>query len=161
MRTGWLPGNVRFACPYRKSRSPGFAPGFAIIASSHVQSHFSAAGHVFLRLPIPSRSPDRDPGPPSSACRAAPFGTKAPQTVSSRPDAVGLALTGVQRLAVGTRYREARDSDRLASQGVPLVLDVERTSRKGGKTDRVTRDQALDPVHEPRESVVGRTTDPR
>src|ERR1700716_3058852 len=157
MQSPWSTTN----CPYRKSRAPDSAPGFAIIPSSHVQSHLSAAGHAFLCLPIPSRSPDRDPGPPSSACRVAPFGTKAPQTVPSRPDAVGLVLTGVERLAVGTRHRQARHSDRLASQGVPLVLDVERTPRKGGKTDRVTRDQALDPVHEPRESVVGRTTDPR
>jgi hypothetical protein len=70
---------------------------------------------------------------------------------------VGLALAGVERLAVGTCHRQARDGDRLASQGFPTVLDVERTSRKGRKTDRVTRDQALDPAPGSRESVVGST----
>src|SRR6266446_184352 len=34
-----------------------------------------------------------------------------------------------------------RKTVRLASQRVPIVLDVERTSRKGGKTDRVTRNE--------------------
>jgi hypothetical protein len=115
---------------------------FAIIPSSHVQSHFGAPGHGVLRLPIPSRSPDRDPGPPSSAWRAAPVGTKAPRTDASRPDTVGLALAGVGRLTADSRHRQARDGNRLASQGVPTVLDVERASRKGGKTDRGTRDQA-------------------
>src|SRR5229473_890702 len=101
------------------SLGPRIRSRFCDNPSSHVQSHFSAAGHAFLRLPIPSRSPDRDPGPPSSACGVAPFGTKAPQTVPSRPDAVGLVLTGVERLTVSTRHRQARDSYRLASQGVP------------------------------------------
>ena len=49
---------------------------------------------------------------------------------------MGMARTIVERLAIGIAYREARDRHRLASQGIPTVLEVEE-SPSGRTTVRV------------------------
>jgi len=49
---------------------------------------------------------------------------------------MGMALTIVERLAIGIAHREARNRHRLASQGIPTVLEVEE-SPSGRPTRRV------------------------
>src|SRR6185503_486975 len=45
-----------------------------------------------------------------------------------------MAVGRVERLANGTRHREARDRRHLASPGISPVLDVEESSAHGGPT---------------------------
>ncbi len=40
---------------------------------------------------------------------------------------MGMALTIVERLAIGIAHSEARDRHRLASKGIPTVLEVEES----------------------------------
>jgi hypothetical protein len=49
---------------------------------------------------------------------------------------MGMALTILERLAIGIAHRQARDCHRLASQGIPTVLEVEE-SPSGRTTLRV------------------------
>ena len=54
----------------------------------------------------------------------------------SGPVALGLAVRCVERLANGTRHREARDGRRLASPRISRVLDVEESSTHGATAGR-------------------------
>jgi hypothetical protein len=68
----------------------------------------------------------RNPRAPTPAHRRP---SKAPPTTSfdfGRPDAVGVALTGLAILAVGTSRRQARDSRRVAPTRLSPVLDLEK-----------------------------------
>ena len=40
---------------------------------------------------------------------------------------MGMARTILERLAIGIGHRQARDCHRLASQGIPTVLEVEES----------------------------------
>jgi hypothetical protein len=43
-----------------------------------------------------------------------------------RPSVLGLVVSSVEGLAFGNESCEARDGDRLESQGIPAVLDMEK-----------------------------------
>jgi hypothetical protein len=56
---------------------------------------------------------------------------------------MGMALTIVERLAIGIAHREARDDHRLALQGIPTVLEAEE-SPSGRTTLRVAGNHRSD-----------------
>src|SRR6185503_1420894 len=68
-----------------------------------------------------------EPRAPASTAGVAtePTSTAAPS--ESGPVALGVAVTRVGWLANGRRNREARDRRRLASSGLPLILDMEES----------------------------------
>ena len=73
---------------------------------------------------------------------------------------LGVAVTRVERLANGTRHREARDRRRLASDGLSAVLGLEESSAHGPAA-RPSRCARADSEGGARESALGRATDPR
>jgi len=56
---------------------------------------------------------------------------------------MGMARTILERLAIGIGHRQARDCHRLASQGIPTVLEVEE-SPSGRTTLRVAASHRTD-----------------
>jgi len=56
---------------------------------------------------------------------------------------MGMAQTILERLAIGIGHRQARDCHRLASQGIPTVLEVEE-SHFGRTTLRVAGSHRTD-----------------
>jgi len=76
-----------------------------------------------LASPPPGRRPQEVSAPPASSKL---WG----------PTALGWAIAHLVAMALGVAYREARDRHRLASQGIPTVLEVEE-SPSGRTTLRV------------------------
>ena len=73
---------------------------------------------------------------------------------------MGMARTILERLAIGIGHRQARDGHRLASQGIPTVLEVEELP-SGRTTLRVAGSHRTASEDELGESSLGRTTDSR
>ena len=65
---------------------------------------------------------------------AAALRRKARQVDSAGPSLMGLAVPHLERLALGVGHRSARDGDRLASQRIWSVLDMEDSAGPAGKT---------------------------
>src|ERR1700674_2403041 len=78
-----------------------------------------------------------------------------------RPSVLGFPLAGLVRLALGAGHLQARDGDRLASQGISPFLDLEDPAWPGGSARRLPRGPRSDPQDEPRERALGRTPYPR
>ena len=47
--------------------------------------------------------------------------------------ALDLALSLLVELALGVAHRQARNGNRLASPGIPLVWEMEESARRAGK----------------------------
>ena len=65
------------------------------------------------------------------------------------------------RLAIRAGYRQTRDGHRLASQRLPVVLDLEGSARKNWKARRLARSPGPDPYHEPCQPNLGCAANPR
>ena len=74
---------------------------------------------------------------------------------------MGDSLPYLGRLAVGTSHRQTGNSDCLASQGIPVVLDLEGSPWQGGTTGCYTGGPRSDPPVEPGEPALGRAPHPR
>ena len=70
----------------------------------------------------------RDPRATPSTAGAATIPTATAASCESRPVALGLAVSSVERLANGSRHRETGDGHRVASPRRPVVLDVEESA---------------------------------
>jgi hypothetical protein len=68
----------------------------------------------------------------------------------------GLAVRGVERLAVCSNHRQAEHCHCLAPQELQSVLDLESPSRPTGAANGVERNPPIDSDDEPRESALGR-----
>jgi hypothetical protein len=64
---------------------------------------------------------------------------KPAQTSSFQPIPLDLALTPLVPVALGSRYHQTRDGHRLASQGLPPVLDLEMPARSLGEAKDLKR----------------------
>src|SRR6202165_1353397 len=78
-----------------------------------------------------------------------------------RPSVLGFPLAGLVRLALGAGHLQARDGDRLASQGISPFLDLEDPAWPGGSARRLPRGPRSDSQDEPRERALGGTPYPR
>jgi hypothetical protein len=83
------------------------------------------------------------------------------QVDSSGPPRVGLAVPGVERLALDAGHRQARNSPCLASCWLPLFLDLEGPAWPTGTTRRFARGSRSNPQDVPGESELGCTPHPR
>jgi hypothetical protein len=82
---------------------------------------------------------------------------QAPQADQSGPRILSPALAFVARLAERLDPREARDRDRLASQGLQALLELEEPKPRRKATDRC-RDPDAHPSNRQREPDVGRAS---
>ena len=73
---------------------------------------------------------------------------------------MGLAVPLLVAMALGAAYREARNSCRLATQGIALLLEMEKQKSRTRKTNHQFRDSGTDPQEEFGESALGSTADP-
>jgi hypothetical protein len=67
-----------------------------------------------------------------------------------RPTLMGVAVRGLDRLAVFLGHRQTGNRHWLAPQGLPAVLDVESSSRPTRAPTGVERDPPTDSEDEPR-----------
>src|SRR5712691_2477486 len=74
---------------------------------------------------------------------------------SRRPSVVGVPLPGLGPLAFGAGHRQARGGDRLASQGISSLLDLEDPAWPGGSARHFLRGPRSDPQDEPRKPAMG------
>ena len=82
---------------------------------------------------------------------------KRPKLTVGRSTPLGVAVRGLERLAICPGHRQAGNRHCLAPQGLPSVLDLEgpaRPARPAGGPEGRSR---TDPQDEPRESALGRT----
>src|ERR1700693_628813 len=114
-----------------------------------------------LRLPFASCSPGRECG------LAAPdrcFATLRQETAKvdhGGPSLLGVVVSILGRLAVCVDHRQTRDGHRLASERLPVVLDLEGPARKNRKARRLARSSGPDPYHEPCQPTLGCAAHPR
>jgi hypothetical protein len=83
------------------------------------------------QLQIASRAPIGEPVTPASAWHS-PALSQAPQTDCPGPAPVGMAVRGLERLAVCSGHRQTRDRHRLTPQWRSSVLDLEGPPRSIG-----------------------------
>src|SRR5258707_15764529 len=74
---------------------------------------------------------------------------------------MGVAVRGLDRLAIFLGHRQTGNRHWLAPQGLPAVLDMESSSRPTRTPTGVERDPPIDSEDEPRESALGRAPHPR
>jgi putative transposase len=74
---------------------------------------------------------------------------------------LGLALPLLVELALGAAHREAPNGDRLAPNGIPLVLEMEESARRSGKADDRLGSSETDPKDKFGEPALGSTAYPR
>jgi hypothetical protein len=74
---------------------------------------------------------------------------------------VGLVGGGLDGLATEFHPSPAGDGDRLASQGLPALLDVEDSAGEAGATGGPGGRPIFDSYDEPRQPAVGRAADSR
>src|SRR5260370_14896990 len=90
----------------------------------------------FLSAEIASRSPTGESGSsPSARCPPA-LRPQAAEAGRRRPILLGLAVQGLERLAIGAGDRETGNRDCLASQRFAIVLDLESSKRTTWTTAR-------------------------
>jgi putative transposase len=77
-----------------------------------------------------------------------------------RPDAVGVALASLARVAVGSAHRKPGDRRRVAPTRLSPLLDLEK-SPPYGTTERASRRSRADPRAVERESALGCASNPR
>lgn len=86
---------------------------------------------------------------------------QAAETEASGSTPLGLALYRVAGLEIRGIHHEGVHSSRMASQGIPLVLDVEDPAWEAGAAGGSERRAGTDSHHEPGQSPLGRSTDLR
>ena len=81
----------------------------------------------FASIPgsVASLASPRDHRAPTPAGRRESIASLTASIDGRRPDAVGVALARVARLAVGRSHHQAGDPGRMASERISMVLDVE------------------------------------
>src|SRR5207249_4307577 len=96
--------------------------------------------------PVTCRAAPRGPRTPASTAGVATVPTSTAAPSESGPVALGVAVTRMGRLANGRRDREARDRRRLASPGLPRILDMEKspTPRATARRPRYPRPDSDD-----------------
>src|SRR5260370_23270927 len=131
------------AVPTKKSvhiEIVAFTESRPVAFPNHVHSTLLSA----RLFPSPRRSASRDSCSTPSALGLAAF-----EPSSQAPSPVGLALTFVERLAIGTAHCQAGDRCRLASQGFSPLLDMEESALRRS-SNSVSRSSESDPSNEPR-----------
>ena len=110
--------------------------------------------------PVTCRAAPRGPRTPASTAGTATVTTSTTAPGESGPVALGVAVMRVGRLANGRRDREAGNRRRLASPGLPLVLDMEKSPppRTTARRRRCPRPDSDDVRAQP---AVGSTTHSR
>ena len=68
---------------------------------------------------------------------------------------MGLALSKLRQLAICTTHRQTRYCDRMASSGLPLVLDLEDPTWTSGTSEYFKGNSRPDPHHEPGQPDLG------
>src|SRR5579864_3504690 len=108
--------------------------------------------HFVFDLPFARCPPAGELGftPPNR--RAAAFREKTSQVDSRRPPPLGLAVSRVERLALGAGHRSTRDGPCLASCRPPPFLDLEGPARPTRTTGHFPRGSRSDPQDVPGES---------
>ena len=86
---------------------------------------------------------------------------KRPKLVAADRLFLGLAVPGLERLALGAGACQTGYGDWLASEGLPTILGLEGQARTTRTATGRQGDPRVDPENEPRQSVVGRTQDTR
>jgi hypothetical protein len=120
---------------------------------------FRSCRPTFL-LSDPGRSAIGDPrSPPPDQC-AAEVAAWACSPEDSGPSPLDVAYAPLARLALCPRHRQAGDGDRLASQGIPAVLDLEEPPRAAWKTGVGERDSRAHSQDESGEPTLGSTSNP-
>ena len=74
--------------------------------------------------------------------------------------AVGLALAFLVELALRVAPRQAPNGNRLAAQGIPMVLEMEESAERVGKTNDQLGGSGVDPQNELGEPALGSTPYP-
>src|SRR6516162_6638592 len=117
--------------------------------------------HVcFGGVPFASGPSARDPRPAAPTwCAAAVRETTHVDRCGSI--SLGAAVPVLEGLAVRPCRRQTRDCDRLAPQGVSVVVDVEGSSWSTRASSGVQTDSTTDSENEPREPALGSTAHPR
>ena len=73
---------------------------------------------------------------------------------------MGVARCHLAGLEIRGVHHEGIDGDRLASQGIPLVLDLEDPSWEAGAANDSEGSTGADSHHQPRKSSLGSAEDP-
>lgn len=150
-------------CDSRKSRSVWDDESCESSKTSSVRwpepSRFSLSPLVAIEIEsLPAIGEYR----PSTSDRRPPaLRQEAAETGCRGPVLLGLAVPGLERLALGAGHRETRYRDCLASEGLSIVLDLQGQARTTGTTACRQGDPRTDPEDESRESAVGCAADPR
>jgi hypothetical protein len=104
--------------------------GIVGFSSIPFRSPLLGALHLCFRLlPEPRRPATGDPRTPPSARDSAAL-REATETHPGRSTPVGRALRGLERWAVQSLPRPTRDGDRLASERLSLILDLENSTAR-------------------------------
>jgi hypothetical protein len=74
---------------------------------------------------------------------------------------MGLVVNLVVRLAFSIAHGQARNSYRLASSRIPVVLDLENSLREVGASSSSETNSRFDSNDQSREPDLGRTSDPQ
>src|SRR5258708_35719847 len=126
------------------------SPPSTLPSSAQRNSH---VGHRRVGcLQISSHTPSRESRPSAPTLSAASLG-EAASTDVRRPTPLGMAVRGLDRLAIFLGHRQTGNRHWLAPQGLPAVLDVESPSwpsraPPGAETDWPTASE-----DKPRESA--------
>ena len=97
---------------------------------------------------------DRRP-PPSDQCTAQ-VTAWAGSPAGGGPALLDVASASLVGLALCTRHRQTGDRDRLASPGIPAVLELEEPPWTTGQAGIGERDSGAHSKHEPGQSPLGR-----
>ena len=113
---------------------------FGVLASTPVPPPLFGALGLSVRLfPEPCGAAAGDPGTPPPIRRFAPL-REATETHGSGSCLVGLVMRGLERLAVLSFPRPTRDRDRLASERLSPVLDLQSSIWQARAPRRVQGD---------------------
>lgn len=126
--------------------------GFAHPSSSSPfdAQHASGAGSRRVgHLQIASRAPTGEPGAPAPTW-CSPALRETPQTGSGRSTPLGMAVCGLERLAVCSDHRQTGHRHRLPPRGLSSVLDLEGPPRPTGAAGGSETRPGADPAAESR-----------
>ena len=99
------------------------------------------------------------PGAVATTCRAATFGSETPQVDDGRSNLLGFPPERLER--VEERFNDCQSGHGcgLAPEGIPLVLEVEDSSRQARSAKRPARGSGTDSDDEPQQPTLGCTAD--
>jgi len=131
--------------------------GAVSLVSSHsyVQSAFFRFCRLLFFLPDSDRVAIGDPrfAPPDQCAAEAAAWACSPE--DSGPALLDVAYAPLVRLALCPRRRQAGDGDRLASQGIPAVRDLEDPPQAAWETGVGERDSCAHPQDELSQAALG------